>query len=564
VRYAALFLFLLAPALACVLDPTWAVPATPPPGGAFEIRAESPVKEVYAIANGTEVRLPLVPGGARAELPPGLYDLKVVTEGGTCYQHNALWVVPEGLSSLYVMHLTDEHFGVYTDRWAYQYVLAAVFIANSLPVQAIFVTGDIADTAMEVQYEKAALVHGLSLKPVFAVPGNHDHVNPSEPYPKMVGPYVWKRRAGEVLLVGLDTGGKGYLSYSQALKAYEMLKDNAKVKVVLFHHPFIWGAFGVELDFNSFEEFYQSIAARAYRSWFTDPEGFKKFLEAIYYNNVTATFSGHVHVDECARGKGFWAVVTTTTGGPVREGDYRGFRLAEVGEAVETSCEGRHQSYSLEGAYAQLGSNSKVSAVIFKISDEKLINIMPKVVLAVPVPFEEYEVYAPGATEVWKRCSPAFCAVYASFEPQLGKTYRLAVYTEPDEEPPEVLDLSYPEAVEVGKPIPISFKARDDSWGIANATVAASGPGYSLNVMVASYGGSYRLQAPPPEQPGTIKFSVVLEDYYGHRTVKQFEVEVRAREPAQQQAQAPPQAVPALPAALLLLLLLGAALLLLI
>ena len=184
----------------CINDPTWAVPATVHPGQTFVLKAQSPVLGAKAnkgdfsfnlviIGKGNEVKA-FVPPGAQ----PGLYDLIVKTKDGTCYQHNALWILGSKMHRLTLMHLTDEHFGVYdpSGRRAFQYVLAAVIIANSDPnVTAVVATGDIADTAMPSQYEEARLIHGLLTKPVFIIPGNHDHVSAEDTYSQYVGPHTW-------------------------------------------------------------------------------------------------------------------------------------------------------------------------------------------------------------------------------------------------------------------------------------------------------------------------------------------------------------------------------------
>jgi len=545
----------------CVSDPTWAVPAIVHPGQSFALKAQSPVLSIKATkgdfsfnllieGKGNEVKV-TVPRGAQ----PGLYDLIVKTKDGVCYQHNALWVLGKKLNRLVIMHLSDEHFGVYdpSGRTAFQYALAAVIIANSDPkVNAVVVTGDIADTAMPSQYEQARLVHGLLTKPVFIIPGNHDHVNAEDTYSEYVGPHNWYRSFDGFLIVGLDTGAEGYLSYQQASWASEILQRKASAKIVLFHHPlfaYVYGDTPHSFEANSWEDLYKILMSKKpgskytylYGSWLADTEGLKTFLKAIYNDNVTLTLSGHIHLDSYATvsrpsGLTTWFITTTTAGGPVRRGDYHGFRIISIAPN-EVNAYGlgkpwsRHASYSLEGALADLHENENVSVVTFELKDSHLLKLMPRLVLAVPIPKDfqgHYKVYAPGFQRTWVRCTPASCIFYASTSNvTLNKVYRLAVYMKPDLEAPKIYDIQAPKEVHVGNPFTISFEVSDDSWGVANVYAVIKGAGLNLKAIPTNYGGTYTISMPPLNKPGKLNVTLVAEDYYGHKTVKSFSIGVK-------------------------------------
>jgi hypothetical protein len=532
----------------CISDPTWGAPATALPGSSFNLTVGDNVKSV-SISNGT-VTITLKYLNGKAIVPngtkPGLYDLIVETDEGSCYQHNAVWVTTN-VASLTLMHLTDEHFGVFSPegRWAKSYVLAAIIIANSNPkVEAIFVTGDIADTATPLQYREAKLVHGLSLKPVFMIPGNHDHVNPAPTYEELVGPRQWYRIiGGSVLVVGVDTGAEGYLTASQASFVSKVLSKDYPVKVLLHHHPLFAYLYGRPYVFKvrSWEELYYTLSrAHLYKSWLADEEGLKELVKAVYNSNLTLDLSGHIHLDsyavvERSSGKKTWFVVTTTAGGPVRKGDHHGFKIISVSNNSVT-VEGagkpwdKNSSYSLEGATAGLNQNKVVSIVTFKVTDKRLLKLLPHLILAVPVPEDMkgvYKVFSPDSQRVWLKCTPAFCALYAETDRvELNKTYRLAIYTKADENAPTISDLNYPRNITVGTPITISFNAEDDAWGIQEVYAMISTPSYKLIAHPVNYGGKYKLSLPPIKTPGKANITLVLEDYYGHKTVKEISFKV--------------------------------------
>ncbi len=544
----------------CIRTPTWSAPAIAFPGQTFQLNATSNVIQVKAdnghfsftlkvIGEGNSVKVE-VPKGAK----PGLYDLIVKTASGECYQHHALWIPKEVPKRLVIFHLTDEHFGVFnpTGRKASQYVLAAVIIANSDPnVTLVAVTGDVADTAMPQQYQEAKLIHGLLRVPVLMVPGNHDHVSAEDTYSEYAGPKTWYRKLGDFLIVGLDTGAEGYLSYPQAKWASQILSQNAKVKIVMFHHPlfaYVYGDIPHSFNVSSWEELYKVLLSKKpgskytylYRSWLGDVAGLKEFLKAIYNDNVTLTLSGHIHLDSYAvierpNGVKTWFVTTTTTGGPIREGDYHGFKIVIVSpNFVKTEGLGepwsRHASYSLEGALANLGMNENASAVTFELKDKRLLKLMPHLVLAVPVPKSfknNFDIYAPGFQKVWRDCTQAFCVVYAETnDVRLNKVYRLAAYVKPDNSPPVIEDVEYPSKIRVGEPLTISFQSYDSGWGLDKVQVIVKTPSYQLNVTPVNYGYGYKVTLPPIKEPGKANVTIVAEDFYGHKTSKSFSVEV--------------------------------------
>ena len=547
-----------------VLDPTWAVPVAVLPGETFTITLSNPVNIVEVVAtNGTyEFRLDVVGVNLTKLLvrvpedaAPGLYDILVYFEGGVCGQHNALWVLEKPLNRLVIMHVSDDHFGVFnpTGRLAREYALAAIIIAMSNPnITVVMNTGDLADTGSVEQYRWARLVYGLLTKPVFIVPGNHDHVSGDENYREYVGPLHWARTIGpNILVVGLDTGYEGYIGSEQAKWARNViLSSKAPIKIVLHHHPlfsYVYGATPHEFKVSSSQQLLEVLESRKpgskypyiYTSWLENREGLKILVDAIYGGKVTLSLSGHIHLDSYAvverpDGSKTWFVVTTALGGPIRQGDYHGFRILVVEpDKVLVGGEGRpwdrHASYNIEGVEAHLTVSDNAVAVSFRVESKELLKLLPRLILAVPIPedYEEYKVYAPGFEKTWKRCTPVYCALYALTSPvELNKTYRLAVYTKPDREPPKITVTSVPEKVASTEPITIEFTVTDDSWGVESVYVIVKGPGINIRATPTKLGNVYRLSLPPLGEAGKLEAIIVATDAYGRTSVEKVEVEI--------------------------------------
>jgi len=227
-------------------------------------------------------------------------------------------------------------------------------------------------------------------------------------------------------------------------------------------------------------------------------------------------------------------VVTAPLGGPIRQGDYHGFRIVVV-EPNNVVVEGRgkpwdrHASYSIEGAEAHLIVSDNAVAVSFKVESQELLKLLPRLVLAVPIPenYTGYKVYAPEFEKTWKRCTPVYCALYAlASQIELNKTYRLAVYTKPDREAPKITITSAPKKVATTEPISIEFTVSDDSWGVESVYVIVKGPGINIKATPMKFGNVYKLSLPPVGETGKLEATIVATDAYGHTSTERVEVEI--------------------------------------
>ncbi len=555
-----------APWCGSILDkPRWGAPEAVLSGKSFVIELSKSVEiDKAVLTNGsTSIELALEKLGSssyRATVPstavPGLYDL-VLYSGGKilCSEHNAVWVLESYPKKLVLIHITDTHFGVInpTGRSATSYVLASVIIANSMPnLTMVIATGDIADTASVDQYQEARTILGMLTKPLFIAPGNHDHVTGEKNFVDYVGPLRWVRTLGSYLIVAIDSGYEGYISSEQAQWVYNVLtKSNASFDIVLVHHPlfsYVYGETPHSFKVSDWKQLLEILESKKpgsrypyiYTSWLENREGLAKLVQAIYESRTGLVLAGHIHLDSYAEvtksdGSKVYFVVTTALGGPVRTGDYHGFRILVVNPDGTVEVYGlgkpwdRHASYSVEGVETHLTESSNAVAVSITISDPRIASMLPHLVLSVPVPstMANYSIYAPGAEKVWKRCGPSFCVVYA-LEPKVvvNKTYRIAVYTKPDREPPRIEITEAPSSIEIGEPITISYRVSDDSWGIEKSYVVVEYGGKKLVATPARYGNIYRLTLPPLSQPTTVKMTIYAVDASGKISKKSLTINV--------------------------------------
>ncbi len=548
-------------------EPRWGAPEAVLSGKSFVIELSKSLElDKAVITNGSaSIELELKKLSDRryvatvpSDAASGIYDLVLYSSGkALCSEHNAVWVLKSYPKKLVLMHITDTHFGVInpTGRSATSYVLATVIIANSIPnLTAIIATGDIADTASVDQYQEARTILGMLTKPIFIAPGNHDHVTGEKNFIDYIGPLRWVRTLGSYLIVTIDSGYEGYITSEQAQWVYNVLtKSNASFDIVLVHHPlfsYVYGETPHSFKASDWKQLLEILESKKpgskypyiYTSWLENREALAKLVQAIYDSRIGLVLAGHIHLDSYAEvtrndGSKIYFVVSTALGGPVRTGDYHGFRILVVNPDGTVNVYGfgkpwdRHASYSVEGIETHLTESSNAIAVSITISDSKIASMLPHLVLSVPVPstMTNYSVYAPGAEKVWKRCGPSFCAIYA-LEPkvEVNKTYRIAVYTKPDREPPKIEITEAPSSIEIGEPITISYRVSDDSWGIEKSYVVIEYGGKKLVATPAQYGNIYRLTLPPLSQPTTVKMTIYAVDASGKISEKSLTIRVVA------------------------------------
>jgi len=434
------------------------------------------------------------------------------------------------LEKIFIVHITDRHFGVINSngKEAWKYDLAANLLSLGLDGFTIIVdTGDLADTAAPVEYEQSLMIDYILYHPFIGVPGNHDHVGGLKNYIYYRGP--WNYTIGVLGLyrfIGIDSGGEGYINTDQATWAKDVLESTREpVKIIMFHHPHFTHMFGdIQFNFtvNSVDELYSLLTSKKpnsrytyiYSSWLQNAKALKTLLEGIFNTPAKRVLilSGHVHLNSYAEvhtpdGKTIQYIVTVTTGGSIRPQDYHGFRVIELSSdgSVKIYGEGpyyiRGSSFNTEYVEANYVQGPSAVTVYFKITNKtKIIDLLDKTVLALYIPPDYYgktvNVYKTGVDELKLRCTPLGCVLYgySPSPPEVGKEYRLTVYTAEDKESPTIqLIRMTPSKPKVGRQVTLYFKVSDDAWGIASIEAVASYNGKEIKFIPSLSGNILRI-----------------------------------------------------------------------
>ncbi len=572
------------PGASILLKPTFSTPCFAESGGAVElVFAQALDVARVTLDNGYGYRITAEPEGNISKLiveipddaPAGVYDVVIEDGSGTIY------VIPKAVyigsvdsfSEIYIVHVTDRHFGVINSngRTASNYDLAAIMLSLMMPENTVIIdTGDVADTSRVVEYVESISVDTLSDKPVIGIPGNHDHVGGSSNYVTYRGPWNFTLTIyGLYRVVGIDSGGDGYVTPDQAVWASSVLTSTPeKVKIVLFHHPHFTHMFG-DVPFNftleKWEELLDLLLSKKpnsrymyiYSSWTQNMEGLRALVKGIFEANASRilVLSGHVHLDSYAEvhravdGAVINYVVTTATGGSVRPGDYHGFRVIRVTSegGVEFYGDGefytRHASFNLEKVHVGIVATPTAAGSYLRIDPgTRIPELLERTMLAVPLPRslldagEALHVYMEGLSAYKVRCTAAGCVVYgyADEPPRPGFTYRLVVYTKPDTQPPvvEVKSIS-PKKPRAGQPVTVELRVSDDSWGIAEVEAVLYYNGGELRLIPSVTGDTVLLTIPPLKDVEKAIVEVKAVDMAGREAVKRIEVEYSKPAPAQ-------------------------------
>ncbi|MET1127910.1 MAG: metallophosphoesterase [Thermoproteota archaeon] len=566
-----------------VVEPKISAPFFVRAGESFRVTLSKPLalKELY-LDGGMDKRYALtilgtVTDGGRmiveVQVPPdaepGLYDLVLVTEEGVFGEPNSVYVGDEQLfREVNVIHVTDRHYGVINPngRPSYTYSLVVNLLALALPPNTIIAdTGDVADTAKPSEYEMSILVDSILDKPIIGVPGNHDHVGGSNTYASYRGPGTFARSVyGLYRFVGIDSGSDGYLTKDQAEHAAELiLSSREPVTVILMHHPHFTHMFGdVQYSFKvgSSRELYDLLLSMKpgseypyiYTSWLQDKEALYALVDAIFRapSKRVVVLSGHVHLNSYAEvtrpdGSTINYVVTVTTSGSIREVDSHGFRLLRLSAdgSLEILGEGPHYArnatFNLENAYADIVVTPYAATVLFTVNSTALASLVNRTVVAVPVPKDmlgnEVRLHTVGLDSYKLECTMLGCTLYAYSDesPKPGFKYQATVYVKEDEAAPMVrLERMMPSKPTVGKPLQISFKVTDDSWGITDVkvTVSYGGKSYTFKPILAGTPLSYsaKVTLPPVSEPTTVTVTVTAVDAAGRISAKTLELRYEA------------------------------------
>lgn len=537
-----------------VLEPRWSHPIATLQGESVSIKIVCPVAPQYIrlvsswhnetitdFATSLEGNIYAI--SFKMNVPQGLYDLEVKCGNIEIISPKSIMVYTKWPEKLRIAHISDTHIGLILDngRSSDSYLLQALMVSMLLNSDLIIHTGDTVDVgAMSKDYYTLYRITNLANLPTFVVPGNHDYSGDSalSNYASIVGKNVYYARWGPYLFVGLDTGYYGRLTHQQLDFFEKVLKENydASIKIVFFHHP----VFNTKLvgRINGDPSNLINNANIFYPSWREAPEITVRLLELVGTYNVNLVLSGHTHADGLVlyNNKTYF-VTTVTTGGGVREGDYRGLKIIDVYSNGTVIIVPKYNSdlfdptiaINLDKANLYYVFKSTSLIAILEGGDKEIINMLsqsPKIsfrllreidkssnltILAKSENAEFQLYYAPNLNEVGLYIHN----LKENFVIQLGVT------NTQDVTPPQIaISQIKPNNPVAGKDrVELVIRVTDEDWGIKNVWIEYKLPnGYINRVFAFPYLEEYYSAKLPllPTNIPEIEVRGIAEDFAGH------------------------------------------------
>ncbi|MDI3474295.1 MAG: hypothetical protein PWQ79_314 [Thermococcaceae archaeon] len=353
-------------------QPAPVVPAFALPGGSFELYVKEGVSvssiEAVSVLHGPyqleiqgsspgEDGMTVLTVKTPEDIAPDTYFLLIETNEGTLVLPDGLKVFNEWPKELKLAWTSDTHV---TTGAKVGYVCGDYFQSNiykleemcsdPIPLHSVVATysaylywamkgatlmintGDEVDTSGDMVGYKILfdIVKDTSAAdmPVVGIKGNHD--DPPTVYTQLIGPKYFYVTVGNFIIIGLDTGGdQGYVTMDQ-LEWMEKVLDEHKgyTPIVLYHHPYFfdpgWNYLGGILEGLDPDSDWDQIKGHLRRSWSSQEEISKRFLEDIVKYNVPVTMSGHIHHDMYwlyidKNGNEHYFLTLTSTGAPDKE-----------------------------------------------------------------------------------------------------------------------------------------------------------------------------------------------------------------------------------------------------
>ncbi len=544
-----------------IVEPRYSVPATVEPGSAFNITASAPsattINEVMLIGLNVTKEISLSgvsvgPGETTFEVsvpsntPPGLYDLVLVTDGGTYKEPRAVWVIDGEPSSLKIFLAGDSILGgtAIGGKYTWQMYEAAVLYANALQPDLFVMVGDDVDVGNDVNSLKQfAYITNELMMPSFVIPGNHDWAQVSSStdfyskyYGHWVGPGNWVRVVGDFVFVGLDGGFENYLRQEQLdwlesiVQKYE---GTGKTVVIVVHPPFVIKSGDYE---GTPEEFISKYPDAVHPSWSSHEDSYVRFLRILNdYECVKFVISGDTHRDEVATYNGKVTLVTVTAIGHPNVYKYRGFRMIQI--FVNGSIKfftppgadplGPEASYNSDHLYVDVAFSEDHSFYGYYIKVDQgfglnLTNVPIYFFLNASYPLSQYSVYGDTdkvhGVEKYVKGDTAIIKVYVDLIEGTENTFVAAA--EEDTAPPDVSISSWtPLKPMAGRqPITVMVSATDEGWGVKQVKLLYKTPEMSDWEEVSavySSGTYYRASVPVLNTPYVL-MKAVATDWAGH------------------------------------------------
>ncbi|MCE4612109.1 MAG: metallophosphoesterase [Desulfurococcales archaeon] len=563
-----------------ILWPTWSYPAVVEPGGELRVNLSFEAREasgfIVEVSSGVRVELEYlgldvewsppalgvkgpvtivfkVPG----EAPDGLYNLYLDVEGRSLWMPRAVLVSSRGPERLVIFHMTDVHVGasnkgIMNDAKIARYVVAINTLAESLGVNLVVATGDIADIGTQAwAYRSFYYAMNQVLVPTLTVPGNHDWAQvPREEYflNRFFGKYVVPGRSwvwvwGDFAVVGLDSGSRGFFDENVMAFLEEALEALSDKKVVLaFHHPI----FSRSGEYKGGPE---RLSGYLYSSWREHMDVAARVLNLVEeHKNVVAVLSGHVHRDadaiyERSDGSKVYFITTTTLQHGYPRGYYWGAKIVVVERDGNVKVLSLDREYRLDkgsinfeplNIYTTASLDGSSQSWVYSTEGFKAFNLSEATLTFILRPDADPSLYynttVGTAPTIVGEVDLVFYKLYIAKADLRGEgTITLA--SRPDNEPPSIkVAVVTPSTPRVGSVVTVVVNVGDEGWGVIDVRAWLAGKDGKVEATVAMgpKRGEYIVRAEVSE--GASKIVIEAVDAAGNKAVEELELAVRSIE----------------------------------
>jgi len=452
----------------------------------------------------------------------GLFDLVVgATDSAHTIelaQYNAVqirYMYPENFT---IFHITDPHIKLSSspreDR-----LLSALYQASMAKADFVVLSGDIVETGYRESFEKVVGFLKQSRVPVFVGPGNHDIDSDGtgfNTYLSIFGPDYYAANIGPDILLVMGNSHLGELNATQIQWIErDLSQSEAKTKILCIHHSLY--------DHNEPPNYY------------LEEDEASALIDICEENDVDMVLSGHLHNDRVDRVNGTLWVLTTAIGAPIStipsEPDHlaHGFRVIEF-----KSYEPFLWNWTSEKDWSQPWDGVELKRVpkfyreldvggFIELSNKmnySLENQVLDVLVQPPSEGQEYLVSV-GHSVAQASSSDAYRFRF-EFDLPAGGNETLRVYPD-NAQQPELVNVSYPEEVDVGEQYSVSAEWSNPVSGVVEGYLNYSLENGTTGYLDMTGCGEDRFCCTLEHDiPGDVEFQVIAKDYAGNEALSEF------------------------------------------
>ncbi|MBD3158896.1 MAG: hypothetical protein GF309_08930, partial [Candidatus Lokiarchaeota archaeon] len=409
-------------------------------------------------------------------------------------------------------------------------LLSSLYQASMAGADFVVLSGDIVETGYKDSFERVVNLLKQSRVPVFVGPGNHD-IDPDGTgfsiYSSFFGPDYYTANIGPDILLVMGNSHQGELNATEIQWIERDLSQSvAKTKILCIHHPLY--------DHNEPANYY------------LDEDEALALIDICEENDVDMVLTGHLHNDRVDRVNGTLWVITTAIGAPIStipsEPDHlaHGFRVIEFKDCqpfVWNWTTQKDWSQPWDGValkrvprfYRELDVGGFVE--LTNKMNFSLENQVLDVLVQPPSEGQEYLVSV-GHSVAQASSSDAYRFRF-EFDLPAGGSETLRVYPD-NAQPPELVNVSYPEEVNVGEEYTISAEWSNPVSGVVEGYLNYSlGNGTSEYLEMTVCGDDTFCCTLEHDIPGEVEFQIIAKDYGANEAVSElYTLECRSVEPA--------------------------------